>query len=105
MQKSSAYRIRFTFAFPPFLPFFGKWEERSCSSPSSVIFAITGEMMPPWGVPSSVACKQRRSMYPALSHFLRMACSIGIWVSSHSCEIRSKQERISPSKTHWARSF
>jgi len=82
-QKSSAYRIRFTLAFFPSRLVFEKWEERSRSSPSSVIFAIAGEMMPPWGVPSSGVWKHRRSTYPALSHFLSMAFSIVICATNH----------------------
>ena len=58
IQKSSAYRIRFTFARFPALLVFEKWEARSRSNPSSVIFATAGEMMPPWGVPSSVGWKR-----------------------------------------------
>ena len=104
-QKSSAYRIRFTLARFPTLLVFENWEASSRSSPSSVIFAIAGEMMPPWGVPSSVGWKQRRSTYPALSHFLSMVLSIGMWANNHSCEIWSKQERMSPSSIHSARSF
>src|SRR5437762_2048552 len=34
-----------------------------------------------------------------------MAFSRGIWANNHSCEIRSKQERMSPSKIHSARSL
>src|SRR5438067_10247176 len=37
------------------------------------------------------------SIYPALSHFLSMAFSIGIWVKSHACEMASKQLVMSPS--------
>src|SRR3989441_6346922 len=47
-QKSSAYLIKLTFARFSGLPFFGKWEIRSCSNPSSVIFASTGEIIPPY---------------------------------------------------------
>jgi len=52
--KSSAYRTKLTFAAIPFTVVFGKRSLNLLSSPSSVIFASTGEMMPPCGVPSSV---------------------------------------------------
>ena len=42
------------------------------------------------------------SIYPALSHFLNIAFSIGIWVKSHEWEIASKQPLMSPSSTHCA---
>src|SRR2546430_2370983 len=61
---------------------------------------MTGEQMPPCGVPSSVGCKTCFSMKPALSHFLKMLFSIGIWVKSHSCEILSKHDLMSPSSIH-----
>src|SRR2546421_2872785 len=54
-RTSSAYLTRFTLARFPARLVFEKREARSRSSPSSVIFAATGEMIPPWGVPSSVA--------------------------------------------------
>src|SRR6266487_142538 len=53
ITKSSANRIRLTFAlwhwrYP------GKSDRTSCSNPSRVRFASTGELGPPCGVPSSV---------------------------------------------------
>ena len=53
-MKSSAYRTKLTFAAIPFTVVFGKFTLNLLSSPSSVIFASTGEIMPPCGVPSSV---------------------------------------------------
>src|SRR5256886_1742229 len=61
---------------------------------------MTGEHIPPCGVPSSVGYKTCLSMKPALSHLRRMLFSMGIWAKSHSCEIRSKHALISPSSTH-----
>src|SRR5436305_2035943 len=66
---------------------------------------VGGVRMPPWGVPSFVTKKEDRSRYPAFSHFLSIPFSMGMWATTHSCEIRSKQERISPSSIHCARSF
>ena len=53
-MKSSAYRTKLTFAAIPFPVVFGKFTLNILSIPSSVIFAITGEIMSPCGVPSSV---------------------------------------------------
>ena len=44
-------------------------------------------------------------MYPAFSHFLRMALSMGTWASNQSWLILSKQDLMSPSSTHWAEVF
>src|SRR5258707_9915499 len=66
---------------------------------------MTGEQIPPCGVPASVGWKTFRSMYPAFSHLLSMALSIGIWAKSQSWLISSKQARISPSRTHCGDAF
>src|SRR5260370_6473952 len=70
IMKSSAKRTKFTFSL--LLP---RWALGTCSRnflsrPSKAILAITGEHIPPCGVPSSVACSTCLSMNPAFSHFL-----------------------------------
>jgi hypothetical protein len=54
LRKSSAYRIRCTFASRLFRVVGGIASCIARSSPSSVIFARTGEIIPPCGVPASV---------------------------------------------------
>ena len=88
-MKSSAYRTKLTLAAIPLIVVFGKRFRNLLSKPSNVILASTGEMMPPWGVPSSVGWRTWFSVYPAFNHFERMALSIGIWAKSHACEMAS----------------
>jgi uncharacterized protein (DUF302 family) len=55
MMKSSAYRTRLTLGrqiLPSFHFALGKCFDSSFSSPSKVMFASVGEMMPPCGVPA-----------------------------------------------------
>jgi hypothetical protein len=59
-----------------------------------------GEIMPPCGVPASVGKSCRFSIYPAFSHFWRIALSIGTFATNHSWEILSKHASMSPSKIH-----
>ena len=101
-MKSSAYRTKLTLAAIPLIVVFGKRSRNLLSRPSSVMLASTGEMMPPWGVPSSVGCRTWFSIYPACNHFLKMALSMGMWVTSHACEMASKQPLMSPSSIHCA---
>src|SRR5262249_16023224 len=57
MRKSSARRIRLTLGHTCFCPFqilLGNAARRQASKPSSAIFRMTGEQIPPWGVPASV---------------------------------------------------
>ena len=75
--KSSAYLARLTFGlFPCFDR--GKRSKSCWLSPSSAIFAMTGEIIPPCGVPSSVGCRTFSSIYPAFSHFLSVSFSMGM---------------------------
>lgn len=102
MMKSSAYLIRFTFAFRLRLLAFGYFSRRRASRPSSVMFAKTGEQIPPCGVPSSVGCRTCFSINPAFSHFCRIVVSIGICVRNQSWLIRLKHDVMSPSSIHLA---
>ena len=55
------------------------------SKPSSAIFAIVGEAIPPCGVPAEVGKSFPESTYPALSQPESTALSIGMWRSSQEC--------------------
>ncbi len=75
------------------------------SSPSSVIFASIGEIIPPCGVPAVVGFRCRLYTNPALRNCFRVDLSIGMLPRSQSWLILSKHPLISPSKTHFAECF
>jgi transposase len=66
----------------------------------AVIFAIMGDIVPPWGVPFSVGINLKSSIYPAFRNSLRTFLFMGIFFSIQSCPISSKQALISPSTIH-----
>ncbi len=105
MMKSSAKRTKLTFSLLLPRGDLGNFSRSFLSNPSNVRLASTGEQIPPWGVPSSVAWRTSLSMNPALSHFLSMVFSIGMCARSHSCEILSKHDFMSPSSIHCAEFF
>ena len=104
MIKSSAYRTKFILLkwVSPFIFLrVGSFAFRNFSRPSNVMFIRVGEIVPPWGVPSSVGNKLRVSMNPHFSHFIRICVSIGIFSTSHWWLIWSKHPFMSPSRIHW----
>ena len=74
----------------------------AASSPSKVIFESVGLAMPPCGVPLRVGNEIPFSTYPAFNHCCKIRFSKGIFSNIHSCNILSKQPRISPSSIHVA---
>ncbi len=74
-------------------------------SPSKAIFAIVGEIGPPWGTP---ALDSKLSFFlisraPAFSQLLRTALSMGMLARSQSWLMLSKNPLISASKIHFGR--
>src|SRR5680860_982271 len=72
------------------------------SSPSRTMFMISGEIVPPCGVPLFVGNRRFCSMYPDFNHFLRMVLLMGIFFNIQSCRMLSKHPLISASKIHLA---
>ncbi|MCY1358529.1 hypothetical protein D9M69_450660 [compost metagenome] len=56
-------------------------------------------MIPPCGVPASVAANCLRSTTPALNHFLSIILSMGTFLISQSWLMLSKNPFMSPSIT------
>jgi len=84
MMKSSAYRIRLTLCRLLRYLVGANFLRHSCSSPSRVIFASPGEIIPPWGVPLSVGYQRCRLTYPTFHHLLSMPLSMGILANNQS---------------------
>ena len=69
------------------------------------MFASMGLMMPPCGVPSSVSCHLPCSMNPARKNCASTFLSMGMFESSHSWLMWSKQPLMSPSRTYFGLVF
>jgi len=81
MTKSSAYRTMCIFR--PCCLARGKAVASAFSRPSSVMFARTGLIIPPCGVPDSVGKSLLLNTNPALSHLRRIEVSTGMLSISH----------------------